>query len=81
MKKKYVKPQLFFESFEMNTAIASCDGKIIGSQSGVTGCRVEIVDLGITIFGKDNCDKQTQDGTWDTFCYDVAVDENKLLYS
>lgn len=81
MKKKYVKPELFFESFEMNTAIAACAGKIVNAQYGINTCHVEIGG-GMTIFVQGaNCIASPDNGGWDSLCYDIPSDANKLFYS
>lgn len=81
MKKKYVKPELFFESFEMNTAIALCAGKVVDATPGIDTCRVQLSD-GLTIFIEgNNCISSPDKGGWDSLCYDVPSDANKLFYS
>ena len=68
MKKQYVKPELYFESFELSTSIATCDFK-----SNAAG-NVCAIDLG---FGEGNavymdikngCGRQPDPGNT-KYCY------------
>ena len=52
MKKQYVKPELYFESFELSTSIATCD--VISNHIN-NACPVTDKELGVTYFA----DKQT----------------------
>lgn len=51
MKKQYVKPELYFESFELSTSIATCD---VISNHIDNACPVTDKELGVTYFA-DGC--------------------------
>lgn len=78
MKKKYVKPELFFESFEMNTAIASCAVKGNMQQDQ---CGYDDKELGFVIFvdGASYCQYAPPSGN--QLCYDIPIPDNKIFYS
>lgn len=71
MRKKYNKPKIEFESFELTSNIASCN--ILGSNSAQYVCAVDD-QTGTTIFSDEGiCDYTPPDGDRDTICYDVPL--------
>ncbi len=72
MKKKYIKPQIAFESFQLSTSIAaSCE--ILGTNSAQYVCPVEDPDTGWLYFADtptSPCDMVPANGE---ICYDVPV--------
>lgn len=59
MKRKYVKPELYFESFELSSSIAA--GCKLISNSAEYACPVRDPDFDKTIFTNDGCDYSPQD--------------------
>ena len=58
--KKYVKPELFYESFELTTLVASCEFDLNQAAEGV--CSFINEDMGITVFNAElRCDFEKQD--------------------
>lgn len=80
MKKTYVKPELYFENFELSSNIASGCEKQIRTQSYGT-CGLDIPGLG-TIFtdSVSGCTKKITDGD-QSYCYHNPTDESKLFNS
>lgn len=77
MKKQYVKPELYFENFELNTTVAT--GCSIIVNHAVTECTIDIPGIG-TIFINESCmTKDVADN--DKICYHVPFDSNKLFSS
>lgn len=74
MKKRYIKPQIAYESFQLSTSIAaSC--ALLGSQSAQYVCPVTDPDSGFILFTDDissPCDTAPVGGN-DSVCYDVPV--------
>ncbi len=70
MKKKYIKPQITFESFQLSTTIASC--AIMGTNLAQYVCPVEDPEWGWMYFADSNnlCDMVPGNGE---ICYDVPV--------
>ncbi len=72
IKKKYVKPQITFESFQLSTSIAfSCT--LLGTNSAQFVCPVEDPELGWTYFADgvaSACDTAPVNGN---ICYDIPV--------
>lgn len=67
--KKYVKPELIFESFEMSQQIASCDYDLVDGTSTDAGCSFsgfnKDFNTSMTIFSSTNtCDIEAQ-----SYCY------------
>ena len=68
--KKYVKPELFYERFELNQQIAACDYDLNPSTDGQCGFTGHNTDFGesITIFlSESDCDFVA-----DSYCYHNA---------
>ena len=56
--KKYVKPELFFESFELSQQIAACQFDLDENTSNNIPCEFVATDnapFDVTIFSKDAC--------------------------
>lgn len=79
MKKKYVKPELFFESFEMNTAIANCGWRDGTNHGNVLECEL-VLSAEDIVFVQSNTDCIW---TPDKFniCYDVPTANDIVFYS
>ena len=70
--KKYVKPELFFESFELNQQIAVCDYDLVENtfnEDSYTNCTYAREDIpGLTIFMTENvCNPVTT--SIEEYCY------------
>ena len=80
MKKRYEKPQIVFESFEMSTNIAG-DCEIKTNTPSAENCAYEVYDefLG-TVFlfvtGVSACTTKEATGAYDKICYHVPYGEN-----
>lgn len=70
MKKKYLKPDIYFESFRLSTDIsAGCDYN--SNYGDPNNCVVTAPDMpGITIFVEGSC-SFTYPGVNDQICYDI----------
>lgn len=78
MKKTYVKPQAFFESFELSANIAA--GCIVKTGHAKYECKYTMTGTG-TLFGSD-CDYDYNNETYDPlFCYHIPSDTLKLFTS
>lgn len=79
MKKKYVKPQAYFESFELNASIAT--GCSVTATLAENICPVFDEDFGVTIFQtKENCTRTVAPG--DTkVCYNVPISGQNIFTS
>lgn len=78
MKKTYVKPQAFFESFELSANIAA--GCVVKTGHAKYDCKYEIIGVG-TLFGVD-CEYNYGAGDYDeTFCYNIPSDTQRLFTS
>ncbi len=79
MKKQYVKPELYFENFELSANIATLCG--IGVGHAEVSCRYTVAG-GRTIFTETNCDASatSPDGE-DTYCYHNPDDSSRLFAS
>ena len=88
MKKKYMKPEIMFEDFSLNTSIAAnCEGIVDNATKGI--CAV-IGTGGIKMFSSSisDCDfypSNDENGKysdeWDGFCYHVPTEYNNLFNS
>ncbi len=76
MKKKYVKAQIVFESFEMSSNIASC-GYIRDESGVITDSETGLIVLSQTTAG---CVVKVPGGN-DGLCYDVPTAGVNLFYS
>ncbi len=72
MKKRYVKPQIVFESFELSSSIAAgCS--LLSSPSAAYICPVTDPELGFTIFASEDICDFAPPGDHDQICYDVPL--------
>lgn len=76
MKKKYVKAQIIFESFEMSSNIAAC-GYIRDESGVITDSETGLIVLSQTTAG---CVVKVPGGN-DGLCYDVPTAGVNLFYS
>lgn len=81
MKKTYVKPKVYFESFELSANIAT--GCKLISNATANACAVTDKDLGVTYFGDTaSCGAgYTPPGPNDKFCYGVPQANNNIFTS
>ena len=84
MKREYKKPQITFESFELNSNIAGACEKDITAILGV--CAWTVYDeFGDTynVFTSDvgACTTKPQDGSYNGFCYHVPTEDYNLFNS
>lgn len=68
MKKQYVKPELYFENFELSTSIAACEHNTGTHAKNV--CGITIPGVEGTAFSADieGCTREGTDGP-DSICY------------
>lgn len=65
--KKYVKPELIYESFELSQQIAACDYDSKNTQSN-EGCTfIWDFDPGVVIFNHDKCNTPAE-----SYCYHAS---------
>ena len=79
MKKQYVKPELYFENFELSTSIAATCTAISTLQSKETLCAYNDGVEVIFLVGNANC--QTTDDGKGKYCYDVFNGEDVVFSS
>lgn len=72
MKRKYVKPELYFENFELSTSIASCDDIVKGPIS--FGGKTFFVE-------KYTCTPPNADNDEGNICYHVSSPGHKMFAS
>lgn len=77
MKKQYVKPELYFENFELSTSIATCTNPTNTPNGGT--CGIDLGDGTVAFIQGGVCNYQPEDGP--KYCYDVPSDTNKLFNS
>lgn len=68
MKKTYVRPEVYFESFELSASIAAGCEAVSNSAQNV--CAIFDKDLGVEVFAKGVC-KYTPPNGSEKPCYDV----------
>ena len=72
--KKYVKPELIYESFELSQQIAACDYDSKNTQSN-EGCTfIADFDPGVVIFNHGKCNCPTE-----SYCYHASSDSLAIL--
>lgn len=81
MKKQYVKPELYFENFELSTSIAAC-GSTTNTPSDMQ-CGIAVVGYGNVFFtGITGCsDKQVESDGFMGICYHQPTDTTNLFNS
>lgn len=67
--KKYVKPELFYEKFELSQHIASC--AIPLNYDSVNSCSVRSDDINgmAGLFTGDSCSEKLPEGATEEYCY------------
>lgn len=76
--KKYVKPELFYENFELTQQVATCAFDINISD----GCGFLAEDFNATIFtGNRACDILLSEKDAESYCYTAGADGNTLFNS
>lgn len=78
MKKTYVRPEVYFESFELSANIAT--GCKLISNAAERVCAVLDKDLGYTYFTEHVCDFWTPNET-DKVCYNPPADTANVFTS
>lgn len=77
MKKAYVKPQLFYEDFELSHNIANCSASLNHGKNG--DCHYEVAG-NVTIFLENiNCTNSV--GSVEGYCYETGMDGFTLFTS
>lgn len=82
MKKAYVQPDIVFESFSLSTNIAAACANNVHTQ--YTGyCGVPYGKKMIFLMNVSGCHTKVADGdpVYESLCYHVPVDDNKLFNS
>ena len=79
MKKPYVKPEVYFESFELSTSIATGCAHI--TNHAKDQCAYTVGGRKVFVDAVAECVTKTNDGTWDSLCYQIPTDGNKLFTS
>ena len=82
--KKYVKPELVYESFELTQQIAACDFDLVETTVNGEGCKFTGVDdlMGpITIF-RNNC-RDVANNEWvvESYCYHNASESDYGIFN
>lgn len=78
LKKKYVKPTVIFESFELSKSIATGCEQISNSSQGV--CPVLDPDIGKTYITDGAC-QMTPPGGYDSICYHAPTENSNVFSS
>ncbi len=78
MKRKYVKPEIIFDSFELSQSIAA--GCELISQHSQGACPVLDPEIGQTLISEGLC-QMTPPGGNDSICYDVPMDSYNVFSS
>ena len=79
MKKQYVKPELYFENFELSANIATgCEAPTNHTKDQ---CAYSAGGESVFVEGVTNCTTITQDGQWGDLCYHNPSENNKLFTS
>lgn len=82
MKKTYVKPEVYFESFELSANIAAgCGAGYKGKVNSHDIHSCGYVYNGEAIFSPGVCFYETQDGKEYGLCYDIPNADNKIFAS
>ena len=79
MKKTYVKPQVFFEDFQLSASIAAGCAYKTGHAMDI--CAYETAGLVVFVAGVEACTTKTQDGGLSGLCYHNPTDTTKLFTS
>ena len=83
MKKTYVKPEVYFESFELSANIAAGCGA--GYKGKVNSLNIHSCGYSynseVIFITKDVCSYQTDNGSEYGLCYDIPTTDNKIFAS
>ena len=79
MKKSYVKPQVYFEDFQLSASIAA--GCTFKTNHAKNDCAYNVGGKYLFVDSVQSCTTTTQDGTWDSICYDIPNDSTRLFTS
>lgn len=75
--KRYFKPEIVFECFELAENIAMCE--LIETGNARYTCPVADPESGWTIFTTDNCSQTPADG--EQICYEVPFEDYNVFVS
>ncbi len=85
MKKKYEKPQVFFEQYELSHSVANCSTALNHSQDECTLDAGEAPNLvlgqGETIFNSENCLYTMEGLGYEDYCYWTGESVNNIFTS
>ncbi|MCQ2448897.1 MAG: hypothetical protein MJ132_01725 [Clostridia bacterium] len=78
MKKKYTKPDLYFESFRLSANIATCSQHDFGKSNlaDMNSCSFTFYGVGNAFLIDSICDFTTQNGGLEMLCYHTAPSES-----
>ena len=82
--KKYVKPELVYESFELTQQIAACQFDVYENSATDEKCRFTGVDdlMGPIIIFKSNCtDATNNEWVVDSYCYHNASEGDYGIFN
>lgn len=82
--KKYVKPELVYESFELTQQIAACQFDLVADSATDEMCQFKGVDalMGeITIFKSDCTDATNNEWVVDSYCYHNASESEYGIFN
>ena len=85
MKKRYIKPEIYLENFELNENIAgSCaGGNTSGALQYISNCAFESPDEGVCYFTSYACEEGTDEypGMGELECLEAAAAEGGYFFS
>lgn len=82
MKKKYIKPEINFESFTLSSCIAgSCEERTDTPSAGECGYQPEGYDEKIFVTGVEGCTEIHDEGMYNGLCYHVPQESYNLFNS
>lgn len=80
MKKRYEKPKIVYESFELSSGIAAgCE--LLSTPLAAYVCPVTDPEMGATIFASDAICDFSAPGDFDQICYDVPLENHNVFSS
>lgn len=85
MKKKYEKPQVFFEQYELSHSVANCSAALNHSENDCVLDGNKVPDLhldpGETIFSTVNSSCNISDELFEGYCYWTGNADNSIFTS
>ncbi len=85
MKKKYIKPAILFESYELNTSIATCYWDLNVNNTSKDTCAASTDDVGVNtgvlLFNNGNGNCTVSPDKYDDFCYEHGGNGSNLFNS